>query len=99
MRNPEAVPLGLLTLIVLSILATPMLNVITRHMEAEADWVALTLTQDPRDAEGLFKQFTYAAHADPSPPTWSYVLMETHPTGLQRIEMARAWQARKQAGP
>jgi STE24 endopeptidase len=99
MRNPEAVPLGLLTLIVLSILATPMLNVITRHMEAEADWVALTLTQDPQDAEGLFKQFTYAAHADPSPPMWSYVLMETHPTGLQRIEMARAWQAREQAGP
>lgn len=99
MRNPEAVPLGLLTLVVLSIIATPLLNVITRHMEAEADWVALTLTQDPRDAEGLFKQFTYAAHADPSPPTWSYVLMETHPTGLQRIEMARAWQAREQGGP
>jgi Zn-dependent protease with chaperone function len=98
MRNPEAVPLGLLTLIVLSIIATPLLNVITRHMEAEADWVALTLTQDPQDAEGLFKQFTYAAHADPSPPTWSYVLLETHPTGLQRIEMARAWQAREQAG-
>ena len=99
MRNPEAVPLGLLTLIVLSIIATPLLNVITRHMEAEADWVALTLTQDPQDAEGLFKQFTYAAHADPSPPTWSYVLMETHPKGLQRIAMARAWQARERAGP
>jgi Zn-dependent protease with chaperone function len=99
MRNPEAVPLGLLTFIILSIIATPLLNVITRHMEAEADWVALTLTQDPQDAEGLFKQFTYAAHADPSPPAWSYVLMETHPTGLQRIEMARAWQAREQGGP
>jgi Zn-dependent protease with chaperone function len=99
MRNPEAVPLGLLALIVLSIIATPLLNVITRHMEAEADWVALTLTQDPQDAEGLFKQFTYAAHADPSPPTWSYVLIETHPTGLQRIEMARAWHARERAGP
>jgi Zn-dependent protease with chaperone function len=99
MRNPEAVPLGLLALIVLSIIATPLLNVITRHMEAEADWVALTLTQDPQDAEGLFKQFTYAAHADPSPPTWSYVLIETHPTGLQRIEMARAWRARERAGP
>lgn len=99
MRNPEAVPLGLLTFIVLSLLATPLLNVITRHMEAEADWVALTLTEDPEDAEGLFRQFTFAAHADPSPPTWTYVLMETHPTGLQRIEMARAWQAREQAGP
>jgi STE24 endopeptidase len=99
MRNPEAVPLGLLTFIVLSLLATPLLNVITRHMEAEADWVALTLTEDPEDAEGLFRQFTFAAHADPSPPTWTYVLMETHPTGLQRIEMARAWQAREQEAP
>ena len=99
MRNPEAVPLGLLTFIVLSLLAMPLLNVVTRHMEAEADWVALTLTRDPQDAEGLFKQFTYAAHADPSPPTWTYVLMETHPTGLQRIEMARAWLARQQAAP
>jgi STE24 endopeptidase len=99
MRNPEAVPLGLLTFIVLSLLATPLLNVITRHMEAEADWVALTLTEDPQDAEGLFRQFTFAAHADPSPPTWTYVLMETHPTGLQRIEMARAWQAREQEAP
>jgi STE24 endopeptidase len=99
MRNPEAVPLGLLALVVLSTLALPLQNVITRHMEAEADWVALTLTQDPQDAEGLFKRFTYAAHADPSPPTWSYILLETHPTGLQRIEMARAWRAREQSTP
>ena len=99
MRNPEAVPLGLLALVVLSTLALPLQNVITRHMEAEADWVALTLTHDPPDAEGLFKRFTYEAHADPSPPTWSYILLETHPTGLQRIEMARAWQVREQSTP
>ena len=99
MRNPEAVPLGLLALVVLSTLALPLQNVITRHMEAEADWVALTLTQDPQGAEGLFKRFTFAAHADPSPPTWSYILLETHPTGLQRIEMARAWRAREQSTP
>jgi STE24 endopeptidase len=99
MHNPEAVPLGLLTLVVLGIIALPLQNLITRHMEEEADWVALTLTQDPQDAEALFKEFTSKAYSDPSPPTWSYVLMETHPTGLQRIEMARAWQAREQTGP
>ena len=99
MRNPEAVPLGLLTLVVLALLAAPVQNVITRHMESEADWVALTLTRDPADAEGLFKNFTQVAHSDPRPPAWWYVLVETHPTGLQRIEMARAWRAREQAGP
>jgi len=99
MRNPEAVPLGLLTFVVLGLLATPLFNVITRHMESEADWVAFTLTRDPQDAEGLFKEFTTSTHSDPSPPAWAYVLMETHPTGLQRIEMARAWQAREQSAP
>lgn len=99
MQNPEAVPLGLLALVVLSLLALPLENVITRHMEAEADWVALTLTRDPGDAEGLFKELTEATHSDPSPPTWSYVLIETHPTGLQRIEMVRAWAEQNQAEP
>jgi len=99
MRNPEAVPLALITFVALGLLATPVFNVITRHMEAEADWVAFTLTRDPQDAESLFKRFTYAARADPSPPAWSYVLMETHPTGVQRIEMARAWEAREQVSP
>ena len=99
MRRAEAVPLAVFVLVVLQLVELPLQNVITRHMEAEADWVALTLTQDPQDAEALFKEFTSAAYSDPSPPTWSYVLMETHPTGLQRIEMARAWQAREQSGP
>jgi STE24 endopeptidase len=93
MQRPEAVPLGLLALVVLSFLALPLQNVITRHMETEADWVAFTLTRDPRDAERLFKELTEATRSDPSPPLWSYVLIETHPTGLQRIEMARAWAA------
>jgi STE24 endopeptidase len=99
MRNPDAVPLGLLAYVVLSLLALPLQNVLTRHLEAEADWVALTVTHNPEEAEGLFKGFTVAAHSDPSPPLWSYVLMETHPTVLQRIEMARAWQAQQQQSP
>jgi STE24 endopeptidase len=99
MGNAEAVPLGLFVLILLSTIALPLQNVITRHLESEADWVALNVTHDPGDAEALFEEFTVATHSDPSPPTWSYVLMETHPTGLQRIEMARAWQAREHGPP
>lgn len=99
MRNPEAVPLGLLTFFALTLCALPLENVVTRHIESEADWVALTLTKDPTDAEGLFRGFTVTAKSDPSPPTWSYVLMETHPTVLQRIEMARAWRGRARSSP
>ena len=62
-----------------------------------ADWVALQTTKDPAAAQGLFRAFTSTALSDPSPPTWAYVLLDTHPTIEQRIEMARAWQAREAA--
>ena len=51
MREPEAVPLALLVLVVLSFLALPLNNMITRHMEAEADWAALETTENPAAAK------------------------------------------------
>jgi STE24 endopeptidase len=95
MREPEAVPLSLLVLVTLSFLALPVQNVIIRHLEAEADWLALDTTEDPGAARKLFHHFATTALSDPSPPTWSYVLMETHPTIAQRIAMAQAWEARR----
>jgi len=97
MREPEAVPVSLLVLVVLSFLALPVQNVVIRHLEAEADWVALESAGDPQAARSLFHRFSTAALADPSPPTWSYVLMQSHPTIVQRIEMARAWEERNAA--
>ncbi len=94
MGEPAAVPLGLLVLVVLQLAALPLQTAVSRHMEAEADWVALTTTDDPRSAEALFEEFTRLALADPSPPTWSYVLFSTHPTIEQRIAMARAYRVR-----
>jgi STE24 endopeptidase len=94
MRLPEAVPLSLLVLVALSFLALPLQNVIIRHLEREADWVALETTEDPSAARALFHRFTTTALADPSPPTWAYVLRQTHPTIAQRIAMAEAWEER-----
>jgi STE24 endopeptidase len=91
MGEPAAVPLALLTLVVLSLLALPLQNAITRHMEAEADWLALRTTHDPRDGIRLFEAFVPTTLSDPSPPTWEYVLSENHPTIEQRIAMMRAW--------
>src|SRR6185369_6707918 len=94
MGEPAAVPLSLLALVVLGFLALPLQNVISRHVEAEADWMALQTTHDPADAEGLFKTFVPTALSDPNPPTWEYLLVENHPTVNQRIAMVRAWKAR-----
>ena len=93
MARPEAVPLSLFVLVVLQLLAQPVLNVISRHQEAEADWVALEQTRDPDAARGLFRDFTAQALAEPDPPGWSYVLLDSHPTILQRIAMVEAWSA------
>jgi STE24 endopeptidase len=94
MRRPEAVPLSLLALAALSLLALPLQNVISRHMEQEADWQALETTRDPDAATDLFQSFSETSLGDPTPPGWAYVLLDTHPPLLDRIEMAQAWKAR-----
>ncbi len=94
MRRPEAVPLALLALTVLSFVALPLQNVISRHMEQEADWEALETTRDPDALTGLFQTFSETSLGDPTPPGWAYVLLDTHPPLLDRIEMAQAWEAR-----
>jgi Zn-dependent protease with chaperone function len=98
MRAAEAVPLSLLVLVVLSLLALPLENMITRRMEREADWGALKLTQDPASAKGLFEGFTVNALADPDPPAWDYLLIENHPTIVERIGLVEAWEDRGRPG-
>jgi Zn-dependent protease with chaperone function len=42
----------------------------------------------------LWRGFAEEAMADPSPPTWSYLLLDTHPSMAKRVAMAEAWRAR-----
>jgi STE24 endopeptidase len=95
MYEPRAVPLSLLVLVVLQTVALPFDNVISRRLEAEADWAALQATRDPSAATELFQQFTTSSLADPDPPTWAYVLLESHPTIMQRLAMVEAWRERR----
>jgi STE24 endopeptidase len=95
MHEPTAVPLALLVLVVLQLVALPAQNAITRNFETEADWAALEATEDPQAARELFTGFSEQGLIDPSPPTWAYVLMETHPTMTQRIALAEAWRERR----
>jgi STE24 endopeptidase len=89
--RPEAVPLALLVFITLQLATAPLMNVVSRRDEAEADWSALEATSDPRAAHDLFVRLARTSHADPDPPTWSYVLFATHPSIVQRVAMADAW--------
>jgi STE24 endopeptidase len=94
MANPGAVPFSLLVLVVLSLAALPLQNVVTRRVEAEADWMALRTTRDPGADRRLMQSFARTSYADPNPPTWAYLLLENHPTIMQRIALANAWEQR-----
>ena len=94
MAEARAVPLGLFIVVVLQLAASPVQTMITRHIESEADWMALQATHDPRGGAALFRHFSTVALAEPDPPTWSYILFDDHPTVMQRIGMTRAWAAR-----
>ncbi len=95
MGDPRAVPLALLVAAAWTLVTTPAQNVVSRRAEAEADWKALQTTRDPQAARGLFREFAVTSLGDPSPPTWAYVLLDTHPTLAQRVAMADAWAARE----
>ena len=66
--EPRAVPLALFALVVGGLALQPLGNAVSREQEAEADWIALETTRDPR-RRALFQGFTEEA-------------LEAGPTGL-----------------
>ena len=95
MGEPAAIPLALLVVAVLQLAATPAQNLVSRRMEAEADWKALQTTHDPTAARGLFRELAATSLGDPNPPWWTQPLFGTHPTLADRVAMADAWAARR----
>ena len=95
MREAAAIPLVLFVYVVFGLLATPFQAAISRHMEAEADWMALQTTRNPRATAALFQRFAHTGLTDPSPPTAPYLFLYDHPTMAQRVAMARAWRGRE----
>jgi STE24 endopeptidase len=91
MGLPQNVPLAALVLVCVELCLAPTSNAVSRHFEQEADWIALAATRDPDSVESLFTAFTEGSLADPTPPSWSQALFGSHPSTLERIEMARAW--------
>jgi len=94
LRNPATVPLALLVISAAQLVSLPLQTAASRRYEAEADWTALNATHDPAAARGLFRRFTKTSLGDPTPPWWAHVLLDTHPSALERIELAEAWRRR-----
>nr|MDQ3726538.1 M48 family metalloprotease [Actinomycetota bacterium] len=93
LAQPEAVPLALLVLIALQFLTTPFFNLTSRRQEASADWAALEATRDPTATKAVMRQLATKSLSDPDPPFWMAGLYGAHPSIMQRIEMADAWES------
>jgi STE24 endopeptidase len=98
MREAAAIPLVLLVYVVFGLAVTPLRATISRHMEAEADWMALQTTRDPGATESLWRRVAATGLTDPSPPTAPYLVFYDHPSLAQRVAMARAWEKREAGG-
>jgi STE24 endopeptidase len=90
--RPEAVPVALLAALVFSLAALPLANAFSRRYETEADWVALRATREPSAMIGLQRGLALSGLVDPTPPTWSRLLLTTHPSPLRRIALAQAFE-------
>ena len=98
LRDPSAIPRAALVLVLLQLAALPLANAISRRYEAEADWQALELTGDSRSAEALYRRFARTNLTDPDPPWLLHVLLDTHPSLLERVATARAAALRADPG-
>jgi STE24 endopeptidase len=92
--DPANLPYVILVLSVIGLLTAPVQNVVSRRYEAEADWRSLNATRDPASTRKLFQTFERTSLDNPSPPTWDYLWLETHPTLAQRIAMVEQWRKR-----
>lgn len=72
-------------------LAAPVQNLVSRRIEARADAHALNLTRDPATFVSMQHALSVRNISDLDPDAAEYLLWLTHPSGPDRIAMARDW--------
>jgi STE24 endopeptidase len=90
--DPRAVPLILFLVAVGSLVATPVQNLVSRHVEARADVHALDLTADPDAFIAMQRLLATTNLAEPDPPAAWQWFFGSHPTTAQRVSLARDWE-------
>ena len=91
--GPAALPALALSLAVISFGITVIGNQLSRRIEARADSFSLRLTNAPEPFIGFERGVAIRNVADPDPPDWLTLLLATHPPTVDRIGIARAFEA------
>jgi STE24 endopeptidase len=91
--GPAALPALALSVAVMSFGVTVVANQLSRRIEARADSYSLRLTDAPEPFIGFERGIAVRNVADPDPPDWLVALMATHPPTVDRIGIAKAFEA------
>ena len=84
------VPAVALSLAVIAPAVTLLANQLSRQIERRADAFALELTQEPVAMVSFERKITLKNVGDPDPPRWQRLLLDTHPSTMERIGQALA---------
>jgi Zn-dependent protease with chaperone function len=91
--GPAALPALALSVAVVSLGVTTIANQLSRRIEARADSYSLRLTDAPEPFIGFERGIALRNVADPDPPDWITFLLATHPPTVDRIGIAKAFEA------
>lgn len=90
--DPRVVPLVLFLGVLAPLLLSPLTNLVSRHIEARADVHSLELTGDLPTFVASEKRLSLTNLSDLDPAPLVYGLFFTHPSGPERIALAREWE-------
>ncbi|WBQ02669.1 M48 family metallopeptidase [Kribbella sp. CA-293567] len=91
MADPRSTALLLALIVAGTTLAAPVQNLISRKIEARADYHSLRLTDDPGDFVEMQHRLSVRNISGLEPSRWRYWMFASHPTPPERMAMARAW--------
>ena len=89
--DPAGLPLVLLLMNLGAWLAMPLENAVSRHFERQADRTALELAGLPEAFIEAEKRLARENIGNVAPTPWNVWLFSTHPTTIERIQMAEEW--------
>jgi STE24 endopeptidase len=92
LADPAGLPLALLLLGIASFLLTPVINVVSRHEEHEADAFGLEVARDPVAMASAFRKFALHDLSEYDPPAFIEFWLYSHPSLRHRVEFCADWQ-------
>jgi STE24 endopeptidase len=90
--GPRAVPAVALSLALVVPLVTIVSNQLSRDVERRADAFSLELTRDPGTFIAFQRRIAIKNVSDPDPPALARFLLGTHPSTVQRLGQAEAFE-------